>query len=399
LFALCFFHSVICGRKKFGSLGWSKIYNFNDGDLTICADVLFNYIQKYDVVPYQDLKYIFGEIMYGGHITDDWDRRTNNTYLEVYIKPELLCNMILAPQFRSPDPAKFNYADYSNFIETKLPAEQPIMFGLHPNAEINYLTSMCDSVFSTIMNISGKIGGDSGSNENQEYNTLMDYKNRLPVDFNINEINERAKDKTPNVVVCMQECERMNKLLGEIRSTLEDLRLGITGALNMSDAMELLSQCLTLNKVPASWESVAYFSKKLLANWFSDLLERVKQLQEWSAKEIVCPKSLCISYLFNPMSFLTAVMQNTARLDGYPLDNMALQTTVTQIRSHEDVQKESESGAYIHGLFLEGATWELGGQGQQGYLIDQKIKDIHPKLPVVLVEAVPVEKKKTIGQY
>jgi dynein heavy chain len=35
--------------------------------------------------------------MYGGHITDDWDRRINNTYLEVYIKPELLCNMILAP--------------------------------------------------------------------------------------------------------------------------------------------------------------------------------------------------------------------------------------------------------------------------------------------------------------
>lgn len=32
-------------------------------------------------------------------------------------------------------------------------------------------------------------------------------------------------------------------------------------------------------------------------------------------------------------------------------------------------------------------------------MIEQKIKDIHPKLPVVLVEAVPIEKKKTIGQY
>jgi len=28
--------------------------------------------------------------MYGGHITDYWDRRTNNTYLYVYIRPELL---------------------------------------------------------------------------------------------------------------------------------------------------------------------------------------------------------------------------------------------------------------------------------------------------------------------
>lgn len=203
------------------------------------------------------------------------------------------------------------------------------MFGLHPNAEINYLTSMCDSVFNTIMNISGKVGAGGGSSDSQQYSNLMDYLNRLPAEFNVNEINSRIKDKNPNVVVCLQECERMNILLDEIKTTLEDLRLGITGALNMSDAMELLSSCLTLNKVPSSWELVAYFSKKLLVNWFSDLLERVKQLQEWSAKDIVTPKSLCISYLFNPMSFLTAVMQNTARLDGFPLDNMALQTTVT----------------------------------------------------------------------
>jgi len=31
-------------------------------------------------VPYADLKYLYGEIMYGGHITDEMDRRTNNTY-------------------------------------------------------------------------------------------------------------------------------------------------------------------------------------------------------------------------------------------------------------------------------------------------------------------------------
>lgn len=166
----------------------------------------------------------------------------------------------------------------------------------------------------------------------------MDYKARLPVDFNLNEINSRVKDKSsPNTVVCLQECERMNVLLQEIRQTLEDLRLGITGALNMTDAMEMLSMCLRLNKVPAGWEVVAYFSKKLLVNWFADLLERVKQLTEWSSKDIVVPKSLCISYLFNPMSFLTAVMQNTARQDGFPLDNMSLQTTVTQIRNSEDV--------------------------------------------------------------
>jgi len=32
-------------------------------------------------VPFDDLIYIFGEIMYGGHIVDDWDRKTCNNYL------------------------------------------------------------------------------------------------------------------------------------------------------------------------------------------------------------------------------------------------------------------------------------------------------------------------------
>jgi dynein heavy chain len=38
--------------------------------LKYSADVLTNYLENNETVPYDDLKYIFGEIMYGGHITD-----------------------------------------------------------------------------------------------------------------------------------------------------------------------------------------------------------------------------------------------------------------------------------------------------------------------------------------
>lgn len=143
LFGLCMFHSLILGRIKFGSQGWSRKYNFNDGDLRICGDILHNYLTNYDEVPYADLQYLFGEIMYGGHITDDWDRRTNRTYLEVLIKPAILTgmNLTLAPGFRSPPQDKFDRTAYVNYVNEKLPVEDPRMFGLHPNAEINYLTN------------------------------------------------------------------------------------------------------------------------------------------------------------------------------------------------------------------------------------------------------------------
>ncbi len=59
------------------------------GDLLISADVLYNYLEANNKVPWEDLRYLFGEIMYGGHITDDWDRRLCRTYLEEYLQPEV----------------------------------------------------------------------------------------------------------------------------------------------------------------------------------------------------------------------------------------------------------------------------------------------------------------------
>lgn len=66
----------------------------------------------------------------------------------------------------------------------------------------------------------------------------------------------------------------MNVLLSEIKRTLEDLRLGLTGALNMTDDMEDLQKSLMFNKVSPKWEANAYPSKKSLINWYTDLIER-----------------------------------------------------------------------------------------------------------------------------
>ena len=43
--SLCYFHAVLSERKKFGAQGWNRSYPFNVGDLTICVDVLYNYLE------------------------------------------------------------------------------------------------------------------------------------------------------------------------------------------------------------------------------------------------------------------------------------------------------------------------------------------------------------------
>ncbi len=102
LFALCWFHSIVLGRRRFGQQGWSRKYSFNTGDLTICANVLQAYLEANPVIPWDDIRYIFGEIMYGGHITDAWDRRTCNSYLSVLVNDKLFAFLELGPGFKSP---------------------------------------------------------------------------------------------------------------------------------------------------------------------------------------------------------------------------------------------------------------------------------------------------------
>lgn len=92
--------------------------------------------------------------MYGGHITDAWDRRTNATYLAVLIKKDILnTHFNLAPQFKSPDAHKFDYKAYNNYIDEKLPVESPGMYQMHANAEIGYLTRGCETLFNTFLDI------------------------------------------------------------------------------------------------------------------------------------------------------------------------------------------------------------------------------------------------------
>jgi len=73
---------------------------------------------------------------------------------------------------------------------------------------------------------------------------------------------------------------------------------------------------------------------------------------------------------------------------------MEIETRVTNLKSEEEVMQASELGAYVHGLFLEGAAWESGSVAQEGYLIEQKPKDLHPRLPVINCVAVLTEQKR-----
>ena len=72
--------------------------------------------------------------------------------------------------------------------------------------------------------------------------------------------------------------------------------------------MERLMRALASDAVPMSWRNLAYPSLRTLGSWLVNVQQRAGQLNEWTA-DLSVPKVVWLSGLFNPQSFLTAVMQ------------------------------------------------------------------------------------------
>jgi dynein heavy chain, axonemal len=98
--------------------------------------------------------------------------------------------------------------------------------------------------------------------------------------------------------------------------------------------MENLENALFLDQVPPIWTQRAYPSLLGLGSWFADLLLRIRELEAWSS-DFVLPSTVWLAGFFNPQSFLTAIMQSTARKNELPLDKMCLQCEVTKKHKEE----------------------------------------------------------------
>lgn len=88
IFSLSWFHAIIIERNKFKSLGWNVAYSFSDADWITSDQILLMVLDSSTdknqdgnrSVQWDMIKYIIAEVLYGGRVTDDMDRRLLNVY-------------------------------------------------------------------------------------------------------------------------------------------------------------------------------------------------------------------------------------------------------------------------------------------------------------------------------
>lgn len=63
---------------------------------------------------------------------------------------------------------------------------------------------------------------------NPQVKTILDeVLEKLPEEYNMSDITSKTAERSPYILVCFQECERMNTLISEIRRSLKELDLGL----------------------------------------------------------------------------------------------------------------------------------------------------------------------------
>ena len=73
--------------------------------------------------------------------------------------------------------------------------------------------------------------------------------------------------------------------------------------------------------------------------------------------DLLTPKVTNLALFFNPMSFLTAIMQTTSIINSFDLDQMSLVVDVLK-KSADQIETNARDGCYICGLSMEGARWD-----------------------------------------
>jgi len=384
LFSLAFFHAAILERRKFGPIGWNIPYEWMDSDFQVSREQIHMYLESQPGVPWSTLNYIISEVNYGGRVTDDKDVRLISAFLYRYFNPGVLEDgYLLSPLEAYHAPPDGSLQEAREFINHLPKDEDPQVFGLHSNALITAQTQSAKKFLDAILSVQPRAMAEGGGKKPEDIAAEMvaGFLARLPSQLSAKDAHEDTYKATPEGgivslgVFHKQECDRFNALTVAMKKSLKLLSKALKGIVVMSSQLEEMFNAFLLQRLPPLWESVAYPCLKPLNSWMQDYELRITFMTRWLRKGP--PDSFWVPCFYFPQGFMTASMQVYARSTKIPIDMLSFWSEPTSYTDPETAPRQ-EKGVNVHGLFLQGASWD----------VEEKI--IAESEPAVLFKQLPV---------
>jgi dynein heavy chain len=259
---------------------------------------------------------------YGGRITDALDIELFSTYgqqwlTEAVFTPNYIFNTTFT-EYHYSIPDTSEHTKFMDHIATFPIKDSPIIFGLHPNADLTYRLNESIAMLTTLVDTQPKEAASAGGKSREEEvkeRIEKDLLPQLPPDFIEADIEERLKllrgpkglsetgKGVPLNVFLFQELQRFQMILTIVRRTLVNMVDAIEGTIIMTpDLVDSIDSVYDF-RVPKNWvydptgAEIAWLMPTL-GSWLKGLLDRHFQLNNWISKER--PQSYWLTGFFNP---------------------------------------------------------------------------------------------------
>lgn len=196
--------------------------------------------------------------------------------------------------------------------------DSPVIFGLHPNADLTFRMKESLEMINTLVDTQPKDSGSSGGKSKEEEvkeKLERDLLPNLPPDFIELEIKDRLRSmkgpkglsetglNVPLNVFLSQELQRFQKILGIVKNTMTSMIEAIEGTIIMTpDIVDAITSVFDY-RVPRNWcfdptgVEISWLTPSL-AGWIAGLNNRYHQLNNWISKDR--PPSFWLTGFFNP---------------------------------------------------------------------------------------------------
>ena len=412
MFTLNFLHSIVVERRKFGPIGFTVPYEFNQGDWTASLAFIINHMTNIGEdanakpVSWETVRYMVAEIQYGGRITDNIDRDLFAAITTKLFDPSIVpkgdkghferpFDFITSALGRGenrtgyPMPLFDEIAKHRDLLAEYPDVDEPVIFHMHPNADITYRTRQAQETLSTILDSQprGAVTGTGMTREERVLQMTEGYLRALPEKWKPDLTVVRAAGLKSISIFVGQEIDRLQVTINHVRTSCIDLKLALAGTIILTPTLTDVLDYLSAARVPPTWVAVSWMSPNI-SLWFDGLLARYNQLNDWTLKGM--PTPVWFPGFFNPQGFLTSVRQEIARAKKWPLD---LAVTETEVRSDKDADAAKNKTAaadttglpefIITGMFLEGAQWDRSNRR----LNDPNPGDLFNPMPNIVISA------------
>ncbi|KAK8783264.1 hypothetical protein V5799_015395, partial [Amblyomma americanum] len=391
-FLLAWFHAIVQERLRYAPLGWAKHYEFNESDLRVACDTLDTWIDTIamgrtnlppEKVPWNALRILFGQCIYGGKIDNEFDQRLLNSFLS-----KLFTAKSFEPDFMLIEPSSSDNLEkgiaspegirrdqFLHWVESLSDRQTPSWLGLPNNAEKVLLTNRGSDLIAKLLKMQLLEDDDEPAYAAEEGERAVPGDGRpawmatlqqsgstwlrlLPPSLNGL---RRTKDNIGDPLYrCLErEVNQGAKLLKVVRSDLEDMVRICRGERRQTNYHRTMIADLAKGMLPSHWRKYTVSPGCTVIQWVTDFSDRIKLLQRVSqactSGGAAALKSLHIwlGGLFNPEAYITATRQYVAQANGWSLEELSLEVRVSD--ADEKPGPMDEYSFALAGLKLQGA--------------------------------------------